>query len=109
MARFYGEIGYARGPVETSPGVYEEVIEERSYYGDVNRVSRKLDAPDSVNGELSVNHQISIVADAYALAHFFGIRYVRWAGTCWLVSTVEVTRPRLVLYIGSEYHGPTAN
>ena len=32
MARYYGRIGYAE-TVETIPGVWEEVITERNYYG----------------------------------------------------------------------------
>ena len=32
MAKFYGVIGYAKR-VETEPGVWEEVITEREYYG----------------------------------------------------------------------------
>lgn len=109
MARFFGAIGYAEPAVETSPGVYEERIIEKQYYGDIQRVSRKYQAADNINGEITVNHQISVVADAYALQHFFSIRYVNWSGTNWLVNTVEVARPRLTLYIGMEYHGATAD
>lgn len=104
MARFCGVVGYATDePEEVSPGVYVEKMVERQYRGDVNRVVRKYDTPDNVNGSLSLNHEISIVADAYALDHFFNIRYVEWAGVKWFVATVEVARPRLKLYIGKEY------
>lgn len=107
MARFYGEIGYGQS-VETKPGVWEDVITVRKYYGDVLRNSRQLKNGESVNSDFSVSNSISIMADAYAFEHFFAIRYVRWAGATWAVSTVEVQRPRLILQLGGVYNGQTA-
>lgn len=80
---------------------------EVSYFGDVVRNSRKLQAGESVNDDLSVDNSISIVADAYANEHFFAIRYVEWAGIRWKVSNVEVQSPRLLLRLGEVYNGPT--
>lgn len=108
MAKFYGEIGYGE-PVETVPGVWEDSIIEFKYYGDVIRNTRKLQDGQSVNNDLSVNNSISIVADAYANEHFFAIRYIKWAGTLWTVSDVEVQSPRLLLMLGGVYNGPKAS
>jgi len=107
MARFHGKVGYGE-TVETSPGVWEDVITERSYFGDVLRNTRRLQEGESVNDNLSVNNSISIVADAYANDHFFAIRYVEWMGSLWKVSDVEVQRPRLILRLGGVYNGPKA-
>jgi hypothetical protein len=107
MARFHGKVGYGE-TVETSPGVWEDVITERSYFGDVLRNTRRLQEGESVNDNLSVNNSISIVADAYANEHFFAIRYVEWMGSPWKVSDVEVQRPRLILRLGGVYNGPKA-
>jgi hypothetical protein len=107
MAKFYGEIGYGE-TVEIAPGVWDDNIVERKYYGDVARNTRKLTEGESVNDDLSVNNSISIVADAYANEHFFAIRYIRWAGTLWKVSDVEVQSPRLLLRLGGVYNGPKA-
>lgn len=107
MARFSGEIGYGES-VESSPGVWEDVIVEKSYFGDVIRNTRKLQDGSKVNDDISVQNSISIVADAYAGEHFFAIRYIRWAGALWRVSDVEVQSPRLLLRLGSKYNGPTA-
>lgn len=106
MARFYGEVGYGT-TVETSPGVWEDVIVVRNYTGDVLRNSRKLDSGEKVNNDISVGNSISIVADPYAYEHFFAMRYVRWAGALWHVVDVEVQRPRLTLRLGGVYNGPT--
>jgi len=105
MAKFAGTIGFGE-QIETKPGVWEDSITKRSYFGDVTRTSRTLREGASVNPDLSVGNSISIVADAYAHEHFFAIRYVEWAGTCWTVTDVEVQRPRLLLALGEVYHGP---
>jgi hypothetical protein len=107
MARFFGRIGYGE-TVETAPGVWEDVIVERSYYGDVIRNARNLREGENLNFDLSVQNSIRIVADAYANEHFFNIRYVEWAGALWTVSSVEVQSPRLLLRLGEVYNGPTA-
>lgn len=107
MAKFFGKVGYGPTTVETAPGVWQEVMVEVSYLGDVLRNTRRLQTGESVNGDLSVNNLISIVADAYANEHFFAIRYVAWMGTLWTVSEVEVQSPRLLLRLGGVYNGPT--
>jgi hypothetical protein len=105
--KFSGEIGYG-STSETSPGVWEDTITERHYFGDVLRNSRKLQDGQKVNDDLTVQNSISIVADAYAGENFFAIRYIRWAGALWKVTDVEVQSPRLILRLGSVYNGPTA-
>ncbi len=107
MAKFYGEIGYGE-TTETSPGVWTDTITEKSYYGDVIRISRQLKETEGLNKDLSVGNSVSIVADAYANEHFFAIRYIRWAGTLWTVSNVDVQSPRLILRLGGVYNGPTS-
>jgi len=108
MARFYGEVGYAEENVETVPGSYQDVIVEFSYYGDVIRKSRRLDDDQKVNFDITVGNSISILADEYASENFQAIRYVRWSGSLWIVTTVTVQRPRLILDLGGVYNGPTA-
>ena len=110
--KFYGLVGYC----ETVEGTGDEegvwkprITEERKYYGDVLRNTRKWDNNnESINDNLNVNNSISIVADAYAYEHFFAMKYVKWMGTYWKITNVEVQRPRLILTIGGVYNGPTA-
>lgn len=108
MTRFSGAVGFAT-PTETSPGVWEDIIVERSYFGDVIRTASRLQADDdSVNDDLVADNSISIVADPYASEQFFAVRYVRWAGALWEVPSVEVRSPRLILRLGGVYNGPVA-
>lgn len=105
MAKFYGKVGYGQS-VDNGNGVHEDVITERSYFGDVITNSRNLEDNQKVNDDLTVGNSISIVADPYASAHFFAIRYVEWAGTLWKVSNIQVQSPRLLLRLGGVYNGP---
>ena len=107
MTKFYGALGYAIA-TETVPGVWEDVITERFYFGDILRNTRQLQDSEQLNGDLTTNNSISIVADAYALQHFFAIRYITWAGTLWIVENIEVQSPRLLLRLGGIYNGPKA-
>lgn len=107
MAKFHGKIGYAE-TAETAPGVSEEIIVERLYFGDIVQNRRQLRSEEQVNPVLSLGNSISIVADAYAREHFFAIRYVEWAGVRWTVEDVEVQHPRLLLRLGEVYNGLTA-
>ena len=107
MAKFYGVIGFGSS-VETVPGVWEDVLIERPYYGDVLQNIRKFDRGDKVISDLVVQNIISVIADPYAMDHFFTIKYVAWAGALWIVDSVTVARPRLMLRLGGVYNGPTA-
>lgn len=109
MTRFCGEVGYGV-PAETTSdsGVWVDSVIEVQYFGDVIRNTRKLVPGENLNDDIEVGNSISIVADDYAISHFFNIKYVRWAGTLWTVTNVEVKSPRLILSLGSVYNGPTA-
>jgi hypothetical protein len=107
MAKFYGEIGYGES-VQVAPGVWRDEIVEYKYYGDILRNTRRLTDGEGVSNNISVNNSISIVADAYAREHFFAMRYIKWAGSFWIVSDVEVQAPRLILRLGGVYNGPVA-
>lgn len=108
MAKWFGKVGYAQESVEDpqNEGSYEDVIVERSYYGDVIRNTRRLVGENEVLPDITTNNQISILADPYALQNFFAMRYVEWEGALWVVSNVDVQRPRLILSLGVRYNGP---
>ena len=104
MAKFFGSVGYAE-TIETRPGVRKEKIVEYSYYGDFIRNTRQLQSSDSLNDDINVANEISIVADPFARANFYRMRYVAYMGVKWKISKVEVGYPRLILTIGGVYNG----
>ena len=103
MAKFYGEIGFGTS-IETSPGVYEDQVTTRNYYGDLIKNTRRLESSGSVNDDVNISNQISIVADPYANENFYAMRYVKFMGAKWKISDVEVQYPRLILTIGGVYN-----
>lgn len=106
MGKFYGPIGFGT-KVQTAPGVWEDVVTERNYYGDVTRNSRKLETTDKVNDNIDVTNTISIMADPFAYQNFFAMLYIKWYGSLWKVTSVAVKTPRLELTIGGVYNGIT--
>lgn len=106
MAKFFGEIGFAT-QVETSPGIWEDQIVEKQYYGDVFRESRRFSTTEQVLDKINLSNQISILADGYVVDNIQNLRYVRWLGGLWKISYVELKFPRLVLEMTGVYNGPT--
>lgn len=104
MGKFHGKVGYV-SVSEGESGIWTESVTERSYYGDELKITRKLMNAESTNDDFSVNNEISILADPYALQYFHAIRYVEWLGSRWKVTRVTVNRPRLILSIGGVYNG----
>lgn len=104
MAKWYGTIGFAE-MVETTPGVHEEQITERKYYGDLNRNTRRLQTADQLNDNITISNELSIVADPYVEHNFHSIRYVEFMGTKWKATNVEVVYPRLIMTLGGVYNG----
>lgn len=106
MPKYFGKVGFA-DYVKERPGVVTEKFIERSYFGDVLRNFRNLQSADQLNDEISINNELSIVADPYAQNNFHAIRYAEFMGTRWKVTKVEVQYPRLILTLGGIYNAPT--
>ena len=104
MAKWAGKIGFAT-QTETKPGVWEDVIEERSYKGDQLQNSFQHQPTDQLNDNISIVNKLSIVADMHAFAHANMMRYATYMGVRWKITKVEVSRPRLILTLGGEYNG----
>lgn len=107
MAKWCGNIGFGITK-EVKPGVWKEVIQygPQPYYGDLIRDTRRYSTPSStLNDDLSIGNQISVLADPFAYEHYYAIRYVELYGVRWKVTNVEVQRPRLILSVGGVYNG----
>lgn len=105
MAKWYGKVGYSE-TVETSPGVWTPKDTVREYYGDVIRNTTKWAVnSDSTNDDLTVNSQISIVADPFANNKFHSMKWIEFMGARWKVTSVEPQPPRLLLTLGGVWNG----
>lgn len=104
MAKFYGAIGYAVTE-ETAPGIWTEKIDERMYYGDIIRNTRKYQSSGQLNDDLNISNEFSIIADLFANKNFQSMKYVKFMGAKWKITNIEVQYPRLILTVGGVYNG----
>lgn len=107
MAKWYGVIGFGE-TAEIRPGVWEETVSERQYYGDLTRNTRRLENNGQVNDDVTIANELSIVADPYARENFHAMRYASFMGAQWKITSVEVRYPRLILTLGGVFHGEQA-
>lgn len=107
MPRFYGRIGFVKEDVEVRPSIHESVIEERLYSGELYKNYARIQGAEKPTDDFSINNDISIVADPYALNNFAYMRYIEFMGSLWEVQSVTVEYPRLRISFGGLYHGPT--
>lgn len=105
MARYCGIVGYVES-VETSVGVWTDNVTERLYRGDAVRTSSRWStSTNSTNDDLTINVQLSVIADPFAYQNFNIIKYAEYMGVKWKVTSIDVERPRLILTLGGEYNG----
>ena len=104
MAKYHGKLGFAR-TTQPEPGLFKEPIVEREYYGDVIQLSRRLQTAEKVIDDISLNQEISIVADAFAYENFQDLRYVTYLGKKWKASVVGIQHPRMTISFGGLYNG----
>lgn len=103
MSRYYGNIGFVTEQVETSPGIWEEVIDDRPYKGDVLSHSRSYEFSESINDNLALSNRFSVISDAYLLSHMPAMRYLEYMGTKFKIRSVEIDRPRVIISVGGVY------
>ena len=108
MARFYGKVGFSIS-TEVKPGVWEDVVTERHYYGGVIRNLKRNESGDRILDNINITNEISIVADPFANENFHHMIYVEFMGALWKISTVTPERPRLILSVGGVYNGEQAS
>lgn len=106
MAKFYGLIGYVE-TTQIRSGVWEDTAIEKHYVGDILKNTKRWQSSGDVLDDIDLAIRVSIVADAYANENLFAIKYVKWMGAYWKVTSIDADRPRLILTIGGVYNGPT--
>lgn len=105
MARWFGKVGYSE-TVETKPGVWTPQDTVCEYFGDVKRDSTRWNgSSESTNDNLTVNVQISIVADPFAIEHFSSIKWIEYMGAKWKITNAEPQLPRIILTLGGIWNG----
>lgn len=101
--RYFGKVGF-KMTVDKGKGIWETIIKENPYKGDVLRNTTRNQQGESINDNITFNINISIVADPFAYTHFNSIIYCVWRGVKLKVNSIEEQYPRLILSLGGEYN-----
>lgn len=104
MARFSGLVGYVIQQ-ETTPGVWTPVENPRKMKGDIIRQSSTNSSSGNLNDDVTLNHRISLIGDAYAFDNYFNIKWVKIDTMKWKVVNIEIERPRIIVSLGGVWNG----
>lgn len=100
--KWYGKIGFVTQE-ETSPGIWENVSTEKSYYGEISNMSRSWKEGSDLNDDVTISNKLTIVTDPYIIENLINIRYVIYLGVKWKVTGFSIEYPRLILSLGGIY------
>lgn len=103
MSRWYGKIGFSVQE-ETSPGIWNEVVVEKEYYGDIYNRSRKWQQSKDLIDDITITNEITITTDPYIIENLTNIKYVVIEGIKWKISNITLSAPRLTLSLGGIYN-----
>lgn len=106
MSKWFGKIGYAITG-ETEPGVWEDTIVTRDYYGDLISDKYRRQSSGNVNDDINLTSVISIIADPFAYENCSHMAYAEIMGARWKITDIDIQPPRLNLTIGGVYNGNT--
>lgn len=104
MAKFYGKIGFVLME-ETIPDVWEPVETPKDYFGDLVRNQRRWSNGESVNENLDISNEISILLDDFLQENYGAIKWVEVMGQKWKVNSITLEYPRIRLTLGGVYNG----
>lgn len=103
MARFAGRVGFILTE-DDGTGIWRPKETYRTYYGDLNDyVPRWQAQQNSANQDLTLNNNISILADEFAYEHLDAMTWVEFNGVKWKISSVTISRPRITIFFGGVY------
>ena len=103
MSRWYGKIGFSIQE-ETDPGLWNETITEKYYYGDITNRSRRWQNGTDLIDDITITNEITITTDPYIIENLTNIKYVEIMGVKWKISNITLSAPRLILSLGGIYN-----
>lgn len=101
--KWLGKCGFAVS--QNNHGIWIDEVVEKRYSGDLIKKRYDIQSGPDVNNDITINNQISILADKFMYENFQCIKYVEVLGTRWKVKSVEVQYPRLLLTLGGIWNG----
>lgn len=102
MSRFSGKLGFVMTH-ETEEGVWLENFVEIPVKGIIRSLYARNDNSSSVNTNLRLTNEISILMDTKIETYLETLKYVVWKGSKWEVQSIGVNYPRLTINLGGLY------
>lgn len=102
MSRFSGKLGFVMTR-ETEEGVWLEDVVEIPVNGTIRSLWVRNDNNASVNTDLRLTNEISVLMDTKIKTHLETLKYVVWKGSKWEVQSIGVNYPRLTINLGGLY------
>lgn len=102
MSRFSGKLGFVMTR-ETEEGVWLENFVEIPVKGIIRSLYARNDNSSSVNTNLRLTNEISILMDTKIETYLETLKYVVWKGSKWEVQSIGVNYPRLTINLGGLY------
>lgn len=103
--RWSGKLGFAE-EVEVSKGRFEDVITESPAMGDVETRTDTFVVADEVLPQYRTSTSVSVLFGSGERVDISHLRYITHRGKRYVPSSIVEEHPRVVIYIGEEYHGP---
>lgn len=100
--KWYGQIAFM-DQVEEEPDVFVEKPVERTYIGDLVKASRSAQSSNSINPNLTLSNELSVIYDPYMQENLYKILYVTVGGAKWKVSNATIQPPRITLSLSELY------
>ena len=102
MSRFSGKLGFVMTQ-ETEEGVWLENFVELSAKGTIRSLYVRNDNNTTVNTNLRLTNEISILLDSKIQTYLETLKYVVYKGSKWEVQSIGVNYPRLTINLGGLY------
>lgn len=103
MAKWSGKIGFGE-MVETSTDVWELVISEKHYYGDIIVNRSNTVNKSEINDEISLSNQIRVISAPYACDNYQKIKYITFMKQKWKVNSISIEYPALLITLGGYWN-----
>ena len=102
MSRVSGKLGFVITR-ETEEGVWLEDKIELPAKGTIRSLYVRNDNNASVNSNLRLTNEVSILLDSKFQTYLETLKYVIWKGSKWEVQSIGVNYPRLTIHLGGLY------
>lgn len=104
--RWSGKLGISQ-QVEIALDSWDNVITEHDALGTVEQRSEKLDSDNDILPRYRTSTSISLLSRGILPLENSDIAYITYRGRKWVPESVVENYPRITIFIGEEYHGPT--